>query len=232
MKSPLPTRLVCLFALALPVTAQSFDFTLNTPIPDPLLSGLTDTRTISTPTTAIADLNVKLVISGDAFAANGDYYATLTHGSGFAVLLNRVGRRTGDALGYPDNGMNITLDDQAPNGDIHVYRLTLAGNHSTPVDITYELPLSQTWAPDGREVPYSSASDTSPRTANPLASFNGLNPNGAWTLFIADVSAGGSGVLVSWGLEITPVPEPAESAVVFGALLLGVCATLRRLRHS
>lgn len=220
----------CIATLSL--SAQTFDFVSNLAIPDPLFSGITDTRTISTPTTAIGDLNVRLVISGDAFAANGDYFATLTHGSGFSVLLNRVGRRSGGSLGYPDNGFDVVLDDQAPNGDIHVYRLTLFGDHSTPLDVAYESPLSGRWAPDGRDASFSSVTDLSPRATSPLASFNGLDPNGAWTLFIADVSAGGAGTLVGWSLEITPVPEPAESAVVMAALIAGSSFALRRVRGS
>lgn len=230
MNSSKLLSLLGLSASLVSACGQAFQFTPNVLIPDPLVTGLTDTRTVTTSTTAIADLNVSLVIAGDAFASNGDYYATLTHGSGFAVLLNRVGRRSGETGGYPDNGFNITLDDQASNGDIHVYRFSLFGDHDTPVDVNYETPLGLTWAPDGREVPFSSVTDTSPRTANPLASFNGLDPNGSWTLFIADVSAGGSGTLVSWGLEVTPVavPEPAGLAVVAGILTLGGAFVMRR----
>lgn len=228
--------MLSLFALSASLVAlhgQSFHFTPNASIPDPSVSGLTDTRIVTTPTTAIADLNISLVIAGDSFAANGDYYATLTHDSGFAVLLNRLGRRGDAPLGYADNGLNIRLDDQAPNGDVHIYRLTLFGNHNTPVDVSYETPLMGTWAPDGRAVPFSSVTDSSPRTPNPLASFNGLNPNGSWTLFVADVSAGGSGTLVSWTLEITAVPEPPETATVVGILIFGgFLAFRRRNRHT
>jgi len=42
--------------------------------------------------------------------------------------------------------------------------------------------LTGPWAPNGREVANSSVFDTSQRTPNPLSVFNGLNPNGDWTL--------------------------------------------------
>jgi hypothetical protein len=42
----------------------------------------------------ITDVNVGLQLSG---GWNGDLYAYLVHSSGFAVLLNRVGRGTGNA---------------------------------------------------------------------------------------------------------------------------------------
>jgi hypothetical protein len=56
-----------------------------------------------------------------------------------------------------------------------------------------------------------------------LSTFNGLNPNGDWTLVLADVvGGGGQAHLVSWGLEIQAVPEPANlaSATLVGLLAL------------
>jgi hypothetical protein len=231
MKSKYGFIVVLSFLLSYQALAQMFTFNPSATIPDSILTGLTDTRTLTTSATGIQDLNIQLVLSGGSTAANGDFYATLTHGDGFAVLLNRVGRRAGEPNGYPENGLNIKLDDQAPNGDIHVYRFTLFGNNNTPVDITYQSPLSGIWAPDGREAPFSSVTDTTPRTQNPLAAFNGLDPNGSWTLFIADVSAGGVGILESWSLEVTPVPEPDEIGLVTACCLLGG-AFFYRKRHQ
>lgn len=54
-----------------------------------------------------------------------------------------------------------------------------------------------------------------------LSSFNGLDPNGSWTLFIADLGTGDQGTLTSWGMTITgeAVPEPSVSIILMGALL-------------
>ena len=54
--------------------------------------------------------------------------------------------------------------------------------------------------------------------------FGGVNPNGAWTLFFADVSAGGgTSTLNSWSLEITALPEPVNVALgIFGGVFLVV----------
>jgi len=41
-----------------------------------------------------------------------------------------------------------------------------------------------------------------------LASFNNLNPNGTWTLFVEDTASTYEGTLVNWGIAITTVPEP------------------------
>lgn len=53
--------------------------------------------------------------------------------------------------------------------------------------------------------------------------FNGQNPNGTWTLFFADTSAGGTSTLNGWSLNITAVPEPVNVALgAFGLGLTGV----------
>jgi subtilisin-like proprotein convertase family protein len=198
---------------------------VNLDIPDNNGTGVSDVRTISTSLEKISDLNVQLNIGarGDG-AFNGDIYATLLHGSGYSVLLNRVGRREGNTFGYSDSGMNITLDDEAEKGDVHVYRLEETGNHSIPLESS----LNGTWAPDGRQVDPTESLISTERTAF-LDSFDGLDPNGDWTLFLADQTSGGTARLESWALEITSVPEPSTYGVIMGLGLVGV-AVWRRWR--
>src|SRR5262245_3363585 len=97
------------------VVTVSTNYNVNQAVPDNDSSGLQITRNFNfmSPIVAsnITDLNVSLNITGDF---NGDLYAYVTHGaSGFAVLLNRVGRTAGNSDGYSDDGFNIKLDDQA-----------------------------------------------------------------------------------------------------------------------
>ncbi len=67
--------------------------------------------------------------------------------------------------------------------------------------------------------------------------FNGLDPNGAWTPFVADVSPVGIGTLENWNLTIDgsgPVGVP-EGGATFGLLrmgLAGIAAFRRRLALS
>jgi hypothetical protein len=190
---------------------------VNKAVPDGLLSGQNDTRTVSIPYTRITDVNVRLELVGTGPAFNGDYYVTLVHESGArAVLLNRPGRKGTFDLGYPDNGFAITLDDQAER-DIHLYR-----DHVVP---ELEAPITGTWQPDARTALPGEVTHLSERDGW-LSVFNGLDPNGAWTLFFADVEAGGTGTLKSWALEITAVPEPIHALPA--ALGLGALAMVRR----
>jgi subtilisin-like proprotein convertase family protein len=181
-------------------------------IPDNNPVGWTDTRTLSGITaTTITDVNVRLSLTG---GFNGDLYAYLQHTSGISILLNRPGKTATDAFGYGDSGMNVTFDDAAA-GDIHNYQLvggSILGGAS--------------WQPDGRAVSPLTVVDTSPRTAM-LSGFNGLNPNGTWTLFVADLSGGAVSTVASWGLEISAVPEPGQSV---GTMLLLSSALMLRIR--
>jgi len=199
---------VLLLALTRPAQAdfvQTFitDFQNGAVIPDGNLTGWSDTRTLSgAPSGPITNVSVTLDLSG---GWNGDLYAYLVHDSGFAVLLNRVGRETGHSPGYGDAGMNVVLNDAA-SVNLHSY-----GGGGVPTG---------PYAPDGRNIsPLSSPATftlTSPSAM--LDSFNGLNANGSWTLFIVDVSSGDQSTVTSWGLDIAAVPEPA-SMVLF---LIGV----------
>lgn len=207
-----------------------FDFAdLNLAVPDGSSAGVSDTRSLSLPSTPIAHVSVALSLRPrDGRAAfNGDLYAALTHGSGYSVLLNRVGRRAGSVLGYGDNGFDVVFDDAAVLGDVHAYRLTLNGDHATKLQPTSG-PLTGTWAPDGRTSQPAEALLVDPRSAL-LGGFQGMNANGDWTLFVADWESGGLVKLDRWALTITlvPIPEPVATSLV-AAAALAVGAGVRR----
>jgi hypothetical protein len=156
----------------------------------------------------IQDVNVRLEITG---GYNGDLYGYLVHSSGFSVLLNRVGTGSGgepqNTYGFSTSGFGSITLDQSDDTSIHSVLDPQAG------DKVYR-PDSGTQGDGG------------------LNAFKDLNPNGTWTLFLADLSGGEASTLVSWGLNIeaSAVPEPITWALVgFGFIFLTVTA-VRALR--
>ena len=216
-----------LLTLAVGPAAQGgiFNFNnLSATIPDGDLNGYQNSQSLTGLSGGITHVSVTLNISG---GINGDLYAYLYHDNTSAILLNRVGRSSASSVGYPDAGFgpdasahSFTLDDQAA-ADVHLYR-------SFAYSINGGGQLTGAWQPDGRTLdPLSpgSAFDGATRSET-LSLFNGLDANGTWTLFVADVSSGGESTLNGWGLQITTVPEPS----VVGLLVLGACFAIWKTR--
>jgi subtilisin-like proprotein convertase family protein len=183
--------------------ATTFTWSGTQVIPDNDASGVAYTFSVSEPGLVVGGVSVALTTSG---GWNGDLYAYLIHGDGFAVLLNRPGLSSGDPLGYADSGLNVTLASGA-GSDIHFYRT-----------------LSGPWAADGRMIDPASEPrmfDTVPRNYT-LDVFSGMDPNGNWTFFIADCSGGNVSTLTGLSVTVQTVPEPGSLALlVTGALTLG-----------
>jgi hypothetical protein len=142
--------------------------------------------------------------------------------------LNRTGvtgTGSGDAFGYGNTGFNITLSSTSSGAqDVHFYQ-----NYSPSYNGSGQ--LTGTWQPDGRNIdPQSAPSAFDAASRLNFGSFTGLNPNGTWTLFIADLSAGGQSDVVSWSLDITAVPEPANVALGVFAVIF-TASSLARSKH-
>jgi hypothetical protein len=210
--------------MAVPLHAALLEFPVNQTVPDGLGSGIGDTRTVSGLPTSVLDLRIRLNLAGTSLGGmiNGDIYATVAYEStpgqvdAFTVLLNRPGRTASNPDGYFDNGFNVSF--VVAGADIHNYQDSVI-----PAALS---PLTGEWSPDGRETDPSLTLETDSRTAG-LGAFQSINPNGRWTLFVADLVPGGEAGLVSWGIEYTPVPEPAHWAAFAGLGLAG-WAILRR----
>ena len=184
---------------------NDFSFSVMSTVPDGNASGLANHQFLAGMTGTITNVSVTLNLSyapGDT-AFNGDLYAYLAGpNGGFAILLNRTGVTGGNSFGYDDTGFNVAFTTSATH-NIHFYQ-----------SLTYNLngngQLTGTWQPDGRAIdPQSSPSlfdSTIPSAL--LDSFNGTDPNGTWTLFLADLSNGGKSQLVNWNLQVSTVPEP------------------------
>jgi subtilisin-like proprotein convertase family protein len=222
------------FLLCMAATPSAFgqvttNFTfdnVNLAIPDNNPNGAQNSQTITGVPGSITNIQVSLTIAGTGLGAfNGDYYAELVNGAGgFAVLLNRVGVSSSNSFGYGDNGFNMTFSDTATN-DVHFYQ-----------DFSYSLnpsgQLTGAWQPDGENILPSSApsafDDAMQNQTAMLSSFYGDSADDTWTLFLADLSQGGTGQLVSWSLDITTVPEPNETGLLVVGLISWVWLLRRR----
>lgn len=182
-------------------------------IPDGNPAGWSDTRALTgLPAGGLLDVNVTLTVAG---AYNGDLYGYLVHENRFAVLLNRVGRTLGTPFGYGDAGLSVTFDDEAAATDIHSYQ-SVGG---------YSISGGAPWRPDARDIDPATVLDTDLRGPF-LNSFVGVDPNGDWTLFLADLSGGETSQVTAWGLVIV-VPEPGQAVVLLAAAIY-VCGVRRR----
>jgi subtilisin-like proprotein convertase family protein len=188
---------------------------VNLSVPDGNTAGVQDIRSVSSEINQITSVRVFLKIAGQF---NGDLYVYLRHNNGssthISVLLNRPGRTTSNIYGYADSGLDVTFDDTAAN-DIHTYE-----NETNPPANT---PLYGTWQPDARFVDPAIVTSDFPRSAF-LNVFDGMDASGEWTLFVADVSPGGTNFLDSWGLELTGTVSPSitwsnPADIIYGAAL-------------
>ena len=105
-KNLLLAGLLMLAATVANATLYTYSFTgINAAIPDANPGGYVNVQTVNLgtlpadgTTTEITDINVSLNISG---GYNGDLYGYLVHSSGFAVLINRIGRDGSNPFAFP-----------------------------------------------------------------------------------------------------------------------------------
>jgi len=225
MKKILISAAVILAFTTVPVPAQvittnNYSLSPNAGIPDGSPVGFLEQFGVSGFAGSITNVTIHMDITG---GFNGDLYAYLVNPLGqLTVLLNRVGVRAGNQFGYSDSGMNITLDGLATN-NIHNYASGGLGSYSLS---------GTTWAADGRNIdPQSLGTVFDSATASDnLSLYQNTAPNGVWTFFIADLSAGGgTATLNNVILSIMTVPEP-QPWVMLGSGLAAL-ALLRRCRN-
>lgn len=163
---------------------------------------------------SLVSVTVTVNVSGGNI---GDLYAYLSYNGVLVPLINRIGLSSGNQFGSTGAGLNnVTLSDIASQ-NIHQ-----AGNG----------PLSNSYRADGENIdPLSSAAsfNSAGGTITLNGAFGGMNPNGSWGLYFADVVAGGGNeTLVGWSLDITSVPEPITIALPIFGVALGAARLIRR----
>lgn len=186
--------------------------TLNLAVPDANPVGIANSSSaVTTDNNLITAVDVRLNISG---GYNGDLYGYLvlqsSGGTATAILLNRVGTTINNPFGSAASGFtSITLSDAGTLGNIHNPTTTPTSGSPVPTG---------SYTPDG---------------ASLNSTFSGLTANGTWTLFLADLAGGGGqSQLMSWGLDVTVVPEPATWALIIFALGIMALGVARRVRRG
>jgi subtilisin-like proprotein convertase family protein len=209
--------LLALVQTAVATIVVNQDWTVNQVLPDNNSSGYAASQTFSgLDASAISQVDVRLNISG---GYNGDLYGYLTLQDAFgtytSILLNRVGRTDASGFGYAAAGMNVTLSGDTAQSYQNIHDVSVPG--------------TGTYFADGRAINPNGNFSGATSTAG-LEVLNGHTANGTWTLFLADLSGGDQSTLVSWGLDISVVPEPSVLALT-GAGLMAFLG-YRRLRRS
>jgi len=175
-------------------TTQNGHSPINLTVPDGNAAGITSTIHVGSLGNILNSVSLTLDISG---GNDGDLYAYLSYGGTSVVLLDRPGLGVGGTpgVGYTTAGYNnVTLSD---------------GGYAN-INLTAIPTTGGTYNPSAGSVAFTS--------------YNGVNPNGNWVLFISDLNGGDNGnvsVLNSWSLTFNAVPEPVNVAMgVFAALML------------
>ena len=158
-------------------------------VPDNSYSGWSDSREISGQSGTITPGSLQVQLNLSG-GWNGDLYAYLVNSSGgFAVLLDRVGYPA-STYGYGNSGFDIALTTSG--NPIESYQ-----NFSPTYNLSGQLQGTWQWQ------------------SNPVAF---LNPNGTWSLFIADLNGGDVTTVQSWGLQMDIVAVPEVESWIAAAL--------------
>lgn len=163
--------------------------------------------------------------SGSQVIPDNDY-------SGVAYLMNF------GAVGLNISDVSVTLNISGGyNGDLYAY----LSDGSTLVQLLNPNPAVSTSGFDNVTLSETGASiptgGSGPLTGNYIAygnlsSFNGADPNGNWTLFLADLSAGDTSTLTGFTVDITAVPEPTSVGLILFGCGFVVAEFARRCRKK
>jgi subtilisin-like proprotein convertase family protein len=140
----------------------------------------------------ITDVNLVLHGFTHHFPSDVDMLLVGPHGQ-MAKVFSDVGS------GTPVSALDITLDDEAP--------LPLPG-----------VLTSGTFRPTDQEPgdPMPAPAPNATGAAAPLSVFDGTDPNGTWSLYIADDSSNDAGSLAGWSLQIGTLDGPVITAPATG----------------
>ena len=122
------------------------------------------------------------------------------------------------------------------NSDLYAYLVsptgtlvTLLNQPATAYGSSMNVTLLSSGGANGNLASAGSGALTGSYTVSGLSAFEtgSVAANGAWTLFFADLSAGGTSKLNGWSLDLTVVPEPVAWALGIFGMVLGTGLAIR-----
>ncbi len=180
--------------------------------------------TTGTPETTFSDTSTIVINDGRTIASPYPSSINVTGATGVVSnlkvtlnLLSHANISDVDVLLVSPNGLHTILMSDAAFGTSsqNVADLVLVfDDASTNIITSGSAPTSGTYRPselnpgglDFADI-FPPPAPLAPYSARPLASFNGVSPNGEWKLFIVDDQGGSSGFITGgWSLDITTVP--------------------------
>jgi hypothetical protein len=190
---------------AAPLAAAARTFSNPTPIAIPVGGGASSPYPsdilVSGIAEPLASVTVTLREFGHTWPADVDVLLVGPGGENL-ILMSDVG------AGIPVSGVTLVFSDAASS--------PLASSEIT----------SGTWRPSNQAIVGADSFPPPapvPSSATALAAFVGTNPNGLWSLYVVNDSAGDEGVIAGgWSLRV-PEPGPAGSLAAV-VVLLGVAA--------
>jgi subtilisin-like proprotein convertase family protein len=215
-------------ARAATITNASTAAALNLAIPDDAYTGALGSMTPSTINVAavgteqvISDVTVTIALD-HTFV--GDLTIKLQSPSGTIVtLLNRPGLFTAD------NGVQTGGDSSNLSASFPITYDDAASDSAE--DMGQGLLDNEVIGDPGNGSPDTYVPDADGANNDFFATFKGENPNGTWTLYIADSAPGATGALQQWSLEITTVPEPASGVLAMMALVPAIGRMTKRTQR-
>jgi len=159
------------------VLTTDFDYAVNVPIPDGTGGGPGVFGPYATNVQNVAGVTGNItdlnvgVTIDHTFVA--DLEVVIEHGGTSVVVVDLMGHAALDCLGCGANDIDVTLDDEGTGGAIED-QCGAGPAASSPPSFT---------------------------PANPLSAFDGMNPNGAWTIKARDGCGADVGTIVGWSLH-------------------------------
>ena len=135
---------------------------------------------------SITDVDVGAVVQ---HTWSGDVKIEIAHLGTVVTLVDLIGHGQPDSGGCATGNLNILIDDEGPGGPIEAQCNATAPAASSPPNFTPQNSPGMPYTPGG------------------LSAFDGLDPNGEWTISVSDGFNLDSGTLLSWSLHISHVGQ-------------------------